>query len=55
MKINLSFFWYNQDIKNLIRTSVANNIGLTYITNPAKPEIDTEFKYHPWFPTIIKK
>ncbi|KAI8643537.1 Mak10 subunit, NatC N-terminal acetyltransferase-domain-containing protein [Parasitella parasitica] len=46
---------FKDDIKNMIRTIVANNIGLNYISEtPPKTNLDTKFKYHPWFPIISK-
>lgn len=44
-----------KDIKNLVRTSVANKIGLLYIKNAGVKIIEESFKYHPWFPIIQKK
>ncbi|KAL7317714.1 N-alpha-acetyltransferase, non-catalitic subunit, variant 2 [Mucor circinelloides] len=47
---------FKEDIKNLIRTVVANSIGLNYISETSpRANIDTNFKYHPWFPVLIKK
>ncbi|KAI9471887.1 MAG: Mak10 subunit, NatC N-terminal acetyltransferase-domain-containing protein [Benjaminiella poitrasii] len=49
---------FKEEIKNIVRTIVANSIGLNYIARSKdqenKPTVDVDFKYHPWFP-IIKK
>ncbi|KAI7907062.1 uncharacterized protein BX663DRAFT_126645 [Cokeromyces recurvatus] len=53
----MCYDYFKEEIKNIIRTIVANSIGLSYIVpdkQDHKPMIDIDFKYHPYFP-IIKK
>ncbi|KAI8989386.1 Mak10 subunit, NatC N-terminal acetyltransferase-domain-containing protein [Pilobolus umbonatus] len=45
---------YKEDIKNLIRTSVGNTIGLNHLKTAPEHSLQIVFKYHPWFPLITK-
>ncbi|KAI9257790.1 Mak10 subunit, NatC N-terminal acetyltransferase-domain-containing protein [Helicostylum pulchrum] len=44
-----------EDVKNCIRTVVANKIGLMNIDQSKVESVQAIFKYHPWFPMITKK
>ncbi|KAI8885702.1 Mak10-domain-containing protein [Backusella circina FSU 941] len=53
-KQEMCFTRFTEDLKNMIRTIVANNIGLNYIGN-SDIGLKQVFEYQPWWPKITKK
>ena len=44
-----------EEIKNLIRITVATGIGLVKIEQKGGKQLETVYKYHPYFPIVTEK